>query len=239
MAASRSAQLEESIRSMPGVLGCVIVNGPGEKPAEVQALVSTGSDRMAVQNAILEEVARRDLGPVRQVFVFELDTESHFGDAESVRRAAEQAELQARSRGPLGGSSPPLDLNAIPGAGIRPRIGRVALTASSWRAEARVALDTPMQEVVGEATGEETAHGLRILAEATLEALRKLSGELEFVVVGSSLIGVFGREAVLVVVRLDQGEESIGSSLVKDGRVSEAAVRACLDAVNRRLSASS
>jgi hypothetical protein len=142
--------LESAIKQLPGVLGCVVLRSSDGSPSEIQAFTQTGTDRENVQSQILTEIANRDLGaPVSQVFVFELEAESYFGDLESLERAAEFAEQEARARGPVSGgdegeSAAAGDARSAPvtvrGGGKRPALRRVALTSSSWRSQAEVAL---------------------------------------------------------------------------------------------------
>jgi hypothetical protein len=87
---------------------------------------------------------------------------------------------------------------------------------------------------VGRASGDKTPHGLKVLGEATLEAVGKIMGDTRFSFEGASLVNILGREAVMVLVRLDE-LETVGAALVREAPVTEAAVRATLDAVNRRL----
>ncbi len=104
-----------------------------------------------------------------------------------------------------------------------------------WHSEAEVALGPEGRQVLGQATGDKTPHGLQVLAQATLEAASALAGGTRIELKGASLVDVFGREAVLVVVQVEDGPETLGAALLRDGPVSEAAVRATLDALNRRL----
>ena len=70
-------ELEQAIRQLPGVLGCVILRGVDGQPSEIQAFTQVGTDRDSVQRLILEEISHLDLGsPVSQVLVFELEAES-------------------------------------------------------------------------------------------------------------------------------------------------------------------
>lgn len=242
--------LEASIKDIPGVLGCVILRSIDGSPTEIQAFTQVGTDRDQVQSQILDQVANRDLGaPVSQVFVFELEAESYFGDLESLERAAEFAEQEALSRGPLtaagdeaagnGGSTssttgaaPALRQGAIQ---ARPALRRVALTSSSWKSQAEVALGGPDNEVVGQSTSEKTPHGLKVLAEATLEAVRSMVPEVDFKLKTAALVTVSGQEAILVIVQEENRFDVLGAALTRGGPVTESCVRATLDAVNRRL----
>lgn len=243
MADTSLVDLETSIKKLPGVLGCVILTDKTGNPSEIQAFTRLGIDQGEVQRSILSEVASRGLPPVAQIMVFELEAESHFGDRESLERAAQLAEQEARARGP---ARPEAQQAPAPPPGgerqhgtlrRRPLLSRVALSSTTWRSEAEVALGSEGSEVSGFSEGEKTPHGLKVLAQATLEATGRLVEGMRFVLKGASLVKTFEREAVLVVVEVDDGPESIGAALVRDGPTSEAAVRATLDAVNRRLSA--
>jgi hypothetical protein len=231
-------ELEKAVEGIEGVLGCVILAASDEaSPAEIQAFARLGSDLDAVRKAIVDEVTRRGLeASLSKIFVFELEAESHLGDRESLQRAAEVAEQEARVRGPL---------SAAPAArsegserrrlGRRPPLRKVILASSlPGSAEAEVILGGEGGDVVGQARGEKTPHSLKVLAEATLHAAGRLVEEVDFALGGASLVSVLGREAVMVLVR-DGELETVGAALVRKGPVSEAAVRATLDAINRRL----
>lgn len=240
--------LESAIKQLPGVLGCVILRNNDGNPSEIQAFTQVGTDRDLVQSQILSEIAGRDMGsPVSQVFVFELEAESYFGDLESLERAAEFAEQEARTKGPLttesgnGGQPVGTPGSAAPGAGqaprpeSRPALRRVALTSSSWKSQAEVALGGPGNEVVGQSSSEKTPHGLKVLAEATLEAVRSMVPEVDFKLKTAALVTVGGAEAVLVIVQEEDKFDVLGAALTRGGPVTETCVRATLDAVNRRL----
>jgi hypothetical protein len=244
--------LESAIKQLPGVLGCVILRSSDGSPSEIQAFTQVGTDRDNVQSQILAEIANRDLGsPVSQVFVFELEAESYFGDLESLERAAEFAEQEARTKGPLtpagpdGSDTESASSTATPTPSSQPRTGpismsrpslrRVALTSSSWKSQAEVALGGPDNEVVGHSSSEKTPHGLKVLAEATLEAVRSLVTEVEFKLKTAALVTVSGQEAVLVIVQEENKFDVLGAALTRGGPVTETCVRATLDAVNRRL----
>lgn len=238
--------LELLIKELPGVLGCVILTDADGAPSEIQAFTGADIDQAKVQEQIQEQVAKMGLaGHLRQVFVFELEAESQFGDRETLERAAELAEQDARARGPRR-LDPVTELRSlqttvtrsgpVPGTRQRPPLLRVSLSATSVTAEAQVALGAAAtREVVGEASGERTPHGLKVLAEATLEAVERLVGEAKIELIGASLVTVLGHEAVLVAVKESGGAEMLGAALVREGPVPEAAVRATLDALNRRI----
>lgn len=237
MADADALDLESAIRQLPGVLGCVILTDPETgRPEEVQTFVRAGTDRGTVHREVLERAAARGVeGHLKQVLVFELQAASHLGDRESLQRAAEMAEQDARARGrsPVAEDLPP-QREARPLL-ERPRFDRVLLTSTTWKSEAEVALGPQGEEVWGQAEGEKTPHNLKVLAQATLDAANRLAHGLDIELKGASLVNSFGREAVLVILELEGSLETLGAALVRDGPVSEAAVRATLDALNRRL----
>jgi hypothetical protein len=244
MADNQAVDLENWIKSLDGVLGCVILTRPETGTAEeVQAFVRAGTDRAAIHEAIVDQADQRGMGEgIRQVLVFELHAESHIGDRESLLRAAEVAEQEARAKGlPETGPQAADDFATVEAEYAsrlerRPTVRRVLLSSTSWHTQAEVALGEEGAEIQGFATGEKTPHGLKVLAQATLEATSKLA-RIEVDLKGASLVNTFGREAVLVLVQLRGSPETLGAALVRNGPVSEAAVRATLDALNRRLAA--
>src|SRR5687767_10493093 len=210
MADPTLVELEAAIKKLPGVLGCVILTDGKGSPSEIQAFTRLGTATDEVQTQIEGEVANRGLaGALRQVFVFELEAESHFGDRETLERAAELAEQEARTRGPRAGLDASEELRRLQsiathpagGVGARPLLLRVNLTPGGDTSEASVALGVEQSEVIGAAIGKKTPHGLKVLAEATLEAVDKMLGGFPIDLVGASLVTVVGHEAVLIVVR--------------------------------------
>jgi hypothetical protein len=232
-------ELEGSIKRLPDVLGCVILTDHQGRAGEIQAFTKSGSDQAAVQKSIVDTATYAGVGDeLKQVLVFELEAESIFGDRESLERAAELAEQEARARGIQSEPDPPLQhaqTRDVGGHVFRPPLRRVVLSSSAWKTHAEVVLgNDDADEVKGESSGDKTPHGLKVLAQATLDAVANLVGMADFTLEGASLVSVVGQEAVLVVLRLHDGLEVLGAALVRDGPVSEAAVRGTLDALNRR-----
>lgn len=245
MAQSEIQEFESTIKAIPGVLGCVIIAGHDGGPSEIQAFTTTGTDRDEIQARILQEMASRDFGDENsRVYVFELSAESYFDDLESLERQVEFAEQEARAAGPIGdGTGEPTERpvaaersSAPDMYSTRPRVRKVSLSSSSWTSEATVALGEEDDEIVGQATSEKTPHGLKVVADATLEAASKIAGaDSTFRVKSASLVNVGGQEAVLVLV-LENEQDMLGAALTRGGPLHEATVRATLDAINRRLS---
>lgn len=234
--------LEVRIKALAGVLGCVILSDAEGEPAEIQAFIPNGADRTAVRDLIHEEARALDVaGSLKQVLVFELGTEALLGGPDALRQAELLAELEALTQEQTGDDAGPVKTQpgptAVP-AVDRPVLRRVVALSTTWRSEAEVSLGGPRGEVVGQAVGEHSAHGLRVLAQATLDAVHKLIGdEGVFSLLGTSLSDAHGQEVVLAFVGSPDGD-LVGAALVRDGPLTEAAVRATLDAVNRRLARS-
>lgn len=240
MTDSSALDLEAKIKQLPGVLGCVILTHPQSgAPEEIQAFVQSGADKPGIQAAIYDQASTHGaLDDLKQVLVFELQAESELGDRSSLQQQAEMAEQEVRARGLTsdadesgsGSKRAPVD---------RPPMGRVILSSTVWKSEAEVDLGPEGEQVTGQAMGDKTPHGLSVLAQATLDAASRIAGGVELKLKGASLISIVGREAVLVVVQVADSPETLGAALVRDGPVTEAAVRATLDALNRRLARSS
>jgi hypothetical protein len=245
MAESDVLEFETWVKGLEDVLGCVILTRPETgDPEEIQAFVRAGSDRDGIQRRIVNEAQARDLREtLRQVLVYELHADSHIGDPQTLQRAAEVAEQEARAKG-LSTLAPPAEEDraqveaefTVP-LENRPKVRRVLLSSTSWHSQAEVALGDEGAEIQGFATGEKTPHGLKVLAQATLEATSKIA-RIDVELKGASLVNTFGREAVLVLVQMRGSPETLGAALIRNGPVSEAAVRATLDALNRRLAQS-
>jgi serine/threonine protein kinase HipA of HipAB toxin-antitoxin module len=243
MAQPDPSELESSIRGLSGVLGCVVLANPDGTPAEIQAFTKADADREQIERAIVDETRARGLDEgLGQVFVFELEAERE-QDPEALHSLAEAAEREARSKGPLGvlhalGTLHSLAETAEPdaaAAGERVPLRRVLLSSSSARSEAEVVLEGADGEVTGVAEGEKSPHGLTVVAEATLQAATQISPNSSFALVDAALREVCGRQVVAVLVREPDGVEILGAALVRSGPITEATVRATLDAVNRRL----
>jgi hypothetical protein len=230
-------ELEARVKAVSGVLGCVIVADADDHPAEIQAFTRAGEDRTAIRARIETEVASLEpLASPPRVLVFELETESLLGGPDALRQAELLAELEVLTH--EGADAPVREPGVTPqssATGDRPVLRRVVSlsTTPPWGAE--VFLGSTTREVVGRAVGTEAAHGLGIVAEAALDAVHKLIGqEGTFTSNGTWVAEALGREVVLSFVESAEGEV-VGAALVRGGSLSEAAVRATLDAVNRRL----
>ncbi|MEA2499695.1 MAG: hypothetical protein QOH26_2100 [Actinomycetota bacterium] len=236
--------LESRIKQLPGVLGCVILSNPDGSPSEIQAFSRAGHEPDVLEGLIQAEVAKAGVEEsVRHIHVFELDSETYVGDRDTLHRAAEVAQRQAEARGPAlereSFSDELHDLQShgpLPGSlEKRPILHRVLLSSTTAHAEAEVSLQGRNEEVSGVATGEKTAYGLAVVAEATLKACSELVSGLDVELRGASLVTVVGEQAVVSLVRVRGYEDLMGCALLRNGPASDATVRATLDAINRVL----
>lgn len=121
----------------------------------------------------------------------------------------------------------------------RPRIVTVQAQSSGFRTAVQVTLGTVEDERTGYAEGSIAASTRpRILAEATLDALRQLEPAAECLDVDTALVTRAGAHDVVVVllVTVDPPHERhLSGSAIVYQHADDAVVRAVLDATNRRL----
>ena len=125
------------------------------------------------------------------------------------------------------------------GSGDRPKIVSLREVPDGHRATVTVTLSWHGEDRVGEISGPAAATArLRLVGEATLRALEHLLHDgppLALDAIGSPAVGMRNVIIAVVVNATTDGEElSVGSAL-SSGEDSEAAVRAVLDALNRRI----
>ena len=123
---------------------------------------------------------------------------------------------------------------------FRPRIVGISAEASGLRTLVRVTLSTADDEAVGFAEGSIASTARRrLVAAATLDALRQLLPSAESFDVDSAQIARGGVHdiAVVTVVSVSPPEELMisGSAVVRNHQEQDAVARAVLDATNRRL----
>jgi len=133
----------------------------------------------------------------------------------------------------------PEQIAARGGGGDRPRIVDIREQPEGNRMIASVTLSWQGEDSVGTATGPPAASArLRLVGEATLRALEIALGganPLFLDAIGTPAVGMRDVVVAVVVNSTDHGEETaVGSALV-NGEPTEAAVRAVLDALNRRI----
>ncbi|HVE76440.1 MAG TPA: hypothetical protein VND22_06710 [Actinomycetota bacterium] len=120
----------------------------------------------------------------------------------------------------------------------RPLITSVTVDDHGNNSVARINLVLGDTESEGRGQGDQTEYSLRVVAATALEAAQAfIEKPGTFELQGVSLIEALQQRIVLVLVRseLAGGRLTLGASLVADGAVHEATVKAALDAVNRQL----
>lgn len=204
--------LEQALTQIQGVRAASVVTGPDARPTEIHVLAGGGKPaKQLVRDVQSLAMAKYDLDiDHRIVSVVQLDAE----------------DLSVVTTEPGGPEAP------------RPAMTTVQLRTTRGETEATVAVTLGDHTFEGSATGPGTASARpRIVARATLEAVRELLGspaEIEHATiahVGSHSVAV----CVVAVVVPRVGEQLLtGSALVRDDEA-DAAARCVLDALNRRL----
>ncbi len=198
-------ECESLILQVRGVISTQIVKGGGGEIAEIHVLADSSRSAKQVVRDI-ESAVLVQLG-------IELD-----------HKKISVAQLQAGEEEP----SP-----------IRPRLESIEITIKGTMAEANISVNFDAVIYQGKAKGANVSRNrLRLAAIATLNAVESyLGGTVSFMLEDVQKINFSGREVVLVGISLITpiGEETLlGAALVaRDER--ESAVKAALDALNRRL----
>lgn len=121
----------------------------------------------------------------------------------------------------------------------RPQIVTVQAQSSGFRTAVQVTLGTSEDERTGYAEGSIAASARpRLLAEATLDALRQLEPVAECLDVDTALVTRAGAHDVVVVLLVSVDpphERHLSGSAIVYQHTDDAVVRAVLDATNRRL----
>lgn len=204
------ADVERELCRLPDVTGVRIV-GDAPHPTEVHVLARPGKPAKQIVRDV-QSVALASFG-------LELD-----------RRIVSVVQLEGA---PVSGTT---EVAAAP----RPVIADITAEASGLRTLVRVTLAVEDVEAVGFAEGTiaSTARH-RLVAWATLDALRQLVPAAECLDVDSAQIVRIGVNdvAVVTVVAVVPPEEQIisGSAVVRLHQEQEAVTRAVLDGINRRL----
>lgn len=204
------ADVEAELRRLPDVTGVRIVGD--EHPTEVHVLARPGKPAKQIVRDV-QSVALTSFG-------LELD-----------RRIVSVVQLERDSARNAPEAPAPLP---------RPVISAISAEASGLRTLVRVTLAFDDIEAVGFAEGTiaSTARH-RLVASATLDALRQLTPAAECLDVDSAQVVRVGTQdvAVVTVVAVQPPEEHVisGSAVVRLHQEQDAVARAVLDATNRRL----
>jgi hypothetical protein len=133
----------------------------------------------------------------------------------------------------------PEQIAARGAGGDRAQIVGIREEPDGNRVTAIVTLSWQGDEVTGSSTGPSAAsYRIRLVGEATLKALEELLGgssPLALDAIGTPAVGMRDLVVAVVVSTTDKGEAVAVGSALNNGEASEAAVRAVLDAMNRRI----
>ncbi len=203
--------VENEITRLPEVVACRIVTDSVGRPIEVHVLAHPGKHPKQVVRDV-QSVALASFG---------LDID---------RRIVSVVQLSPTGEAPSEPAKP---------SDVRAHIGAVQSEVEGRRATFRVTLSSGQLEATGFAEGSSAgATRLRLVATATLDALRQLdSGADALEVEEASMTRVGSQDVVAVtLIHLDPPHEHelVGAVLARRSP-DVAAVRAVLDAVNRRL----
>ncbi|HEY3722990.1 MAG TPA: hypothetical protein VGN59_06455 [Acidimicrobiia bacterium] len=209
-------ELERELCRLPEISAARVVTDEGGRPTEVHILADTAKHAKQVVRDV-QSVALASFG-------IELD-----------RRIVSVVQLGS----PSNGNGQP---EAAPAAdlGFRPVLVNTTAEVSGLRSLVRVTLGRGDNEAVGFAEGSiaSTARH-RLVATATVDALRQLETAAERIDVDSAQIvrvGAHDVAIVTVVFVLPPGEQLVsGSAIVRQHAEADTVVRAVLDATNRRL----
>lgn len=204
--------VEAELCRLPDVVAARIVTGDGGRPTEIHVLAHPGKHAKQVVRDV-QSVALASFG-------LELD-----------RRIVSVVQL-----GPNGASTAQPETTAF---ATRPAIGTIQAQTTGLRTTVRVTLTFDQDESTGFSQGSvASAMRPRLVAAATLDALRQLEPMAESFEVDSSQIVRVGADdvAVVTVVYADPPlEHSLSGSAIVHANSDDAVVRAVLDATNRRL----
>jgi hypothetical protein len=204
--------VEAELCRLPDVVAARIVSGDGGRPVEVHVLAQTGKHAKQVVRDV-QSVALASFG-------LELD-----------RRIVSVVQL-----GPNGSDTPSA---LAPATTPRPRVCSIETQTAGTRTSIRVALGLGDDEVIGFSEGTVAAGTRpRVVASATLDALRQLEPAADGLDVAAAEVARVGSDDVVIVtlVCVDPPHEQrlVGSAIVYQ-QLEDSTVRAVLDATNRRL----
>lgn len=206
-------EVEAELCRLPEVTAVRIVTDQAGQPIEVHVLAHAGKPAKQIVRDV-QSVALASFG-------IDLD-----------RRIVSVVQLAAN------GDGQPVLANTIE-ATTRPRIVTVQAQSSGFRTSVQVTLGTADDERTGFAEGSIAASARpRLLAEATLDALRQLEPVAECLDVDTALVARAGAHDVVVVLLVSVDpphERHLSGSAIVHQHTDDAVVRAVLDATNRRL----
>jgi len=207
-------ELEDALRSLPGVRAVSVVTGPDAAPVEVHVLASPGKPAKQVVRDV-QSLAMAQYGLAldhRIVSVVQV------GDEPSVT---------------------PLAAASAPAPTQRPSLTSITVHSRDGEAEITVALTIDGSVYTGTASGPGAPmHRPRIVAQASLRAVDELLG-IPSHVESATIVPAGEREVAICVITLAIpriGEQALCGSAIVRGDREDSVARAVLAAINRRLS---
>lgn len=201
--------LEKELRKLPDIQAARIVAGYDGEPSEVH-IVATPNKSPKQLSRDIQSVAIASFG-------YDID-----------RRRISIVQIESA------------DADFLVDKDFRPRIMSITSESTGLRSTVKVALEHNEAQALGFAEGSvASAARHRLIAQATLDALRQLEPLAESLDVDSAQIVRIGSSdvAVTTVMFVLPPEEQIvsGSAIVRQGNEADAVARAILDSTNRRL----
>jgi hypothetical protein len=214
-------ELEDSLRQIPGITAASVVTGPDAVPTEVHVLAVPGKPaKQVVRDVQSMALARYDIDiDHRIVSVVQIADEAIDGVAADTDPHAPVEAADSTTT-------------------IRPAIAAIMVRSGGGLTEASVTLAAGDQLFEGKAAGPAGhSHRSRIVAIATLDALRDLLGQT-CEVESASVVSTGGRELAVSVLTLmvpRTGEQVLTGSALVRGDEADAVSRSVLAALNRQL----
>ena len=206
-------EVEAELCRLPDVTAVRIVTDPADRPIEVHVLARSGKAAKQIVRDV-QSVALASFG-------IELD-----------RRIVSVVQLAANGTGTV-------EQTDTAETTTRPRIVTVQAQSTRLRTAVQVTLGTDDDERTGFAEGSvATSARPRLLADATLDALRQLEPAAECLDVDTAQVARAGAHDVVVVLLVSVDppyERHLSGSAIVHQSADDAVVRAVLDATNRRL----
>ena len=213
MSALDLTEVEAELCRLPDVTAVRLVADPIGRPLEVHVLAHAGKPAKQIVRDV-QSVALASFG-------LEFD-----------RRIVSVVQLSANGSGHV-------DLSETDEVVFRPRVLTVQAQSSGLRTTVQVTLTTGDNERTGYAEGSIAVSARpRLLAEATLDALRQLEPAAECLGVDTAHITRAGAHDVVIVLLVSVDppyEQHLSGSAIVHQLADDAVVRAVLDATNRRL----
>ncbi|MDX1620148.1 MAG: hypothetical protein R3320_04100 [Nitriliruptorales bacterium] len=253
----RYDEVRHALEALPGVAAASVGEGHEPGRGQLKIRLAAGHDAREVSRAVSGLLRQRfgitihpsDIRPRTDVEVADDGHGTVTGSTPSMAAATAVAASDTSSDSSPD-TAPSAGTNGTPAGDVesnghrseRAAIRDLVLSVDGLEVTAVTVLDVDGTEITGRATGAATDDAsLRTIARATLDAVDHLvpgraKTDLELVAVDGH--GDSRRVTVTAVYLTPRGEERLaGVSLVGDGDVHGAVVRAALDAVNRRVEA--